>query len=262
MTILILGGTEEARKLCKSLVTKQQEVIYSVVKLNRRPDVGCEVIAGNFSQFGSLSTFIQNRQVQAILDITDPYAEKISIDAVESAVACNIPCWRFHQNALEPAGNDNWMSFKSWDQMLLALADKKSVFLTAGEIDQFQLHALGENIGKSILYRSVSKPSTGVVGSAGAVETLGARNPIKWLKDIGLNNSRDEWALMRMHNVDVLVSKNIGDGNIATLRAARATGIPVFMLERPELPEADRIFYDLVELENFVLQMFELPLCG
>ena len=48
----------------------------------------------------------------------------------------------------------------------------------------------------------------------------------------------DEIALMRNEGVDVLVSKNAGGPARAKLDAARELGLPVIMIERPEIPVA------------------------
>ncbi len=58
-----------------------------------------------------------------------------------------------------------------------------------------------------------------------------------------------ETALLRDYRIDVLVAKNSGGGAVeAKLTAARQPRIPVVMLDRPALPEADREFADVERL--------------
>ena len=46
-------------------------------------------------------------------------------------------------------------------------------------------------------------------------------------------------ALLEQHRIEIVVSKNSGgEATKAKLEAARALGLPVIMVRRPELPEA------------------------
>ena len=62
----------------------------------------------------------------------------------------------------------------------------------------------------------------------------------------------EETRLMREERIDVLVTKNSGGAQTdAKLQAARALQIPVIMIERPPLPEA-QVTYDLQNALAFV----------
>ena len=50
----------------------------------------------------------------------------------------------------------------------------------------------------------------------------------------------DEEALLSAHRIDVLVAKNSG-GDDAKLVAARRLGIPAVLVERPALPDGERV---------------------
>jgi len=78
MTLLLLGGTADARQLATRLHRRSVVVIYSVAGLVRQPVVECRVVSGGFSQFGGLVEYIKAESVEAILDATHPYANAIS----------------------------------------------------------------------------------------------------------------------------------------------------------------------------------------
>jgi precorrin-6A/cobalt-precorrin-6A reductase len=57
---------------------------------------------------------------------------------------------------------------------------------------------------------------------------------------------------MTTHGIDVVVTKNSGgSATDAKLAAARELGLPVIMIERPELPES-RLVYQLDEVMTFI----------
>jgi len=62
-------------------------------------------------------------------------------------------------------------------------------------------------------------------------QTITARGPFR---------VEDEAALLAEHGISVLVAKNSG-GDDAKLAAARRLGIPVVLVERPALPEGERV---------------------
>ncbi|UZE97483.1 precorrin-6A reductase [Alkalimarinus alittae] len=245
MSLLLLGGTADGRRLAKKLHQQGVSLIYSVAGLVRQPDVPCEVISGGFSQFGGLVEYIKQHAIVAILDVTHPYAAKMSATAVDASKTCCIPCWRFHRPAWEKQAGDLWQEFISWETLLPALKDKKTVFLTAGQLEQQAIDALTANEQQRQLLRTAVEPKVTLSDS------------MHWIKAIGPFNLTDELALMKTHNVDALVSKNSGgESTVAKIQAARALGVPVYMLERPTLPKADEIFTDSASCERFVVSAF------
>jgi len=244
-TVLLLGGTADARELEKTLRVQGLSVIYSIAGLVRVPDVACDIVSGGFSQFGGLTSYIKNRRVDAIVDATHPYAEKMSATAVQSAAICGIPCWRFNRPAWKQEQSDSWKTFDNWQTLIRALTDKKSVFFTAGQLPQSVLDALvGNNKNcQHQLLRTAVKPKEELPDS------------MVWIKAIGPFSRQGENELMEKFQVDVLVSKNSGgNATSAKLLAARESNISVFMLRRPILPSADKEFDDLAACAKQVMQ--------
>ncbi len=244
MTLLILGGTADGRKLAECLHEKSLPLIYSVAGLARTPDVGCEVVSGGFTQFGGLENFIRERGIKAILDVTHPYAKVMSSTAVDVAKVCGIPVWRFHRESWQKQAEDDWRLFDDWEGLLPSLRDKRSVFLTAGQLSQVvvdEFAGMSTRVGQRQLLRTAVVPNVVLPGS------------VSWVKAIGPFAFEDELALMREHGVDALVCKDSGgDSTVEKLNAARVLGLPVFMLARPCLPDADVIFTSRRECEAFV----------
>jgi precorrin-6A/cobalt-precorrin-6A reductase len=244
MKLLLLGGTADARRLAKRLQRDDIEIIYSVAGLVRMPDVECQVISGGFSQFGGLQTYIEQQNIDAVLDATHPYAEKMTANAWAVAQQLDLPYWRFHRAPWQAQVGDNWQMFAGWPQLLAALAEFKSVFLTAGQIGDVAVEVFakyGEQ-GQKQLLRTAVQPKQQLPDS------------MSWIKAIGPFDLESELALMKERQVDVLVSKNSGGkATEAKLAAARRLGIPVMMLARPELPVGITIFDQLDDCVTAVL---------
>ena len=239
MKILLLGGTADARCLADALhqagtVHKNISVIYSLAGLVRVPKVDCELVVGGFTQFRGLSAYLRDNQVDAILDVTHPYAQTMSTKAVNAAKEVGIPCWRFHRPAWTRQDGDVWSEYDSNEDLLKQLNGFHVPLLSAGQMSE----GLLENIIqlpsiKRIVWRTAVPPKFEIP------------NGIEWIKAIGPFALEDERQLLIEQGIDVIVSKNSGgSATYSKLEAARELSIPVLLHSRPILPEADREFSD------------------
>lgn len=243
MRILVLGGTADARYLADHLIESGIEVIYSVAGLVRVPKMTCEVLVGGFSQFGGLSQYLRDRQqsqpIDMILDVTHPYAEKMSNQAVLSAAEVGLPCWRFYRPAWEPQKGDLWQAYHAESELYSLLQQdhdqRKRLLLSAGQISEQTLMELASLPFEQIYLRTAVEPAYSL-----ASEGLGK---VSWLKAIGPFSYADEDVLINKLGIDVLVSKNSGgESTYAKIEVARERGIPVLMLSRPTLAPATKEF--------------------
>lgn len=252
MRILILGGTSDARKVVGAMdkrgLLDNIAVIYSVAGLVRVPELACDVISGGFSQRGGLLLYLQKEQIDLVLDITHPFALKMSTTAVKVCAEAGIPCWRFHRPAWQAQSGDQWRLFNDCPSLLAETKRYKSILLTAGQMEQVlidQLSAQALMSGQRQVIRTAALPQATLPDS------------MQWLKAIGPFNEVDEKRLLEQHQIDLLVSKN--SGGVATeakLSAARELGIPVFMLERPALPDSDVDFSTVDDCVDQVEQYY------
>jgi len=256
MKLLLLGGTADGRKLATQLHASHIPLIYSVAGLVRVPNVGCEIVSGGFSQFGGLQHYIREQNITAILDVTHPYAQKMSRTAAQVTNDCDIPYWRFHRLQWENDYDDNWQSFTTWSQLLtllqahISLASEHSQlrpFFTVGQLEPQLLALLSDSSLASLpqLVRTAVEPKAALLPA------------MQWIKAIGPFAVDDEITLFEYYGINALITKNSGgDSTIAKLTAARILGIPVFMQTRPSLPPADIEFISRDECHAFVCQQF------
>ena len=246
MRLLLLGGTADGRKLAEALYQNGVSLIYSVAGLVRVPQVGCDVVSGGFSQFGGLDKYIARNNITAILDVTHPFAEKMSTTAVNVARQYGIPCWRFHRQAWLQDERDQWQLFSNWAELIDAVKSKKRLFLTVGQVTQPHIDALSHD-RDVVVFRTAVPPKVNLPDN------------VEWIKAIGPFSEEDEQALFRYYRFDALISKNSGgDATKAKLIAARESGTDVYMLERPVLPATDEVFYDHESCRKYVVEYYEL----
>lgn len=239
MTLLILGGTADARELAGRLAQEcdPAAMIYSVAGLVRRPQVDCEIISGGFRQFGGLAAYIHQRNITAVMDVTHPYASIMTQTAASVCRDMGLAYWRFQRPAWQPTAQDQWVSVENWSSLVDQLAGYQSVFFSAGQLPHEVMDCLAvlhEGGKQRQLLRTAAVP----------VNSL--PKGMSWIKAIGPFELAQELALMCEHRIDVVVSKNSGgDSTVAKLEAARQLSLPVFMLKRPAPPENINFFDDL-----------------
>jgi len=243
MTVLLLGGTADARHMACDLHEQGITLIYSIAGLVRQPDVPCKIVSGGFTQFGGLAQYIAKQNITAILDITHPYAANMSDTAGKVAREMGIPCWRYTRPAWEASEGDQWVAVDDWSQLLPQLHDKASVLLSCGQVEQSILNALlAQSINQHIVLRTAVKPRFNLPTS------------VEWIKAIGPFNKASELALLKAHNIDAIISKNSGGkAVVAKLDAARELTLPVFMFTRPLISPVDENFTDSARCRKFVI---------
>ncbi len=245
MSLLILGGTADARKMATQLFIDGLPLIYSVAGLVRVPKVDCQIVSGGFRQRGGLVHYIRQQGITAILDATHPYASSMSQQAAQAAELCQLPYWRFNRAAWQPEPDDNWQYFSQWSSLVTDLQPYNTIFFTLGQLEQdlfTELTRLTQFTQRHLVVRTAVSPKINLLSN------------MQWVKAIGPFNLTEELALLKKHKVEALVTKNSGgEATVAKLAAARALNIPVFMQTRPELPTAEQSFSDLVSCQQFIL---------
>ncbi|KZZ32554.1 hypothetical protein A3755_09540, partial [Oleiphilus sp. HI0085] len=244
MKILLLGGTADARVFTKRAYekglfnTNDHSLIYSVAGLVRQPDVPCEVISGGFTQFGGLKAYIRSEGIGAVLDMTHPYAAKMSSTAIDVCNSLALPYWRFSREPWVAQKGDNWISVSSWADAVTECAKFKRILLTVGQLSQDDMTRLSDVLAtqdeSKLIYRTAAPSRASLSGS------------VEWIKAIGPFDLESERALLQVNRIDCLVTKNSGgDATQAKLVAAREFGVQVVMLTRPNISPVKHLFSDL-----------------
>lgn len=224
MTILILGGTGEARALAAELDRLDVPAVSSLAGRVSRPrlPVG-EVRQGGFGGVDGLAAYLAENGIAAVVDATHPFAAGISANAVAACAQAGVPLLRFARPGWsELPGADGWTWVDDHHEAArAAAAPGERVFLSTGR--QTLSHFAGPLAAHAVLVRVVD-PIT---------EPL----PRGWqvLERRGPYLLADERELLRSYRITTLVTKDSGgDYTRAKLDAAAELGVRVVIVRRPE----------------------------
>ncbi|MFF8610557.1 cobalt-precorrin-6A reductase [Streptomyces sp. NPDC015346] len=226
MHVLILGGTTEARALAGLLEAHGSELRVTSSLAGRvaqpRLPVG-EVRIGGFGGAEGLADWLRAHRVDAVIDATHPFAERISFNAARAAATAHVPLLALRRPGWVPVDGDDWHDVGSLEEAARALDGLgQRVFLTTGRMGL----AAFADCPQWFLVRSVDAPDTPMPPRT---EVLLDRGPFT------LDGERE---LLRRHRIDVLITKDSGGAATAPkLTAAREAGVPVVVVRRPPAPE-------------------------
>ncbi|PWC55196.1 cobalt-precorrin-6A reductase [Azospirillum sp. TSO22-1] len=224
MRVLILGGTTEAAALARALT--DVEVVTSLAGRTRSPAaLPGQVRIGGFGGAQGLAQYLDAEGIGALVDATHPFAARISANAAEAARLRPTPRLMLVRPEWTPQSGDRWTMVPGIPAASDAVPGGARAFLAIGRQD---LAPFAGRADAWFLIRSVEPPD-GPLPLHHSVIT--ARGPFR---------VEDEAALLAEHRIDVLVAKNSG-GDDAKLAAARRLGIPAVLVERPALPEGERV---------------------
>ena len=230
-TILLLGGTAEARALAAALDAAPEVRVISTLAgriANPRLPAG-ELRVGGFGGPEGLATYIRQEHVDAVIDATHPFAERMSWSAFAACAQTDTALMRLERPPFHRDPAIAWREVASLDEAaaLLPRAGRR-VFLTTGRRG---LAAFARVSGAFFLVRCVEAPDA---------HALALDHEI--LIDRGPFTLEGELALIDRHALDVLITKDSGgDMTRAKLEAARIRGLPAIVVARPPRPPSEMV---------------------
>jgi precorrin-6A/cobalt-precorrin-6A reductase len=223
-TVLILGGTSEARELAGELDAAGVSVISSLAGRVARPRLPAgEVRIGGFGGPDALAHWLQHQGIVAVVDATHPFAERISASAAEACPRAGVPLLRLERPGWRERPGDRWHWVDGLDAAAAAIPRLgQRVLLTTGRQG---LSAFASVPRAWFLIRCVDPPDP----------PLPARHEV--ILDRGPYTLAGELALIDGHRIDLVVTKDSGGVHTqAKLDAARDRNLPVLVVRRPRRP--------------------------
>jgi len=223
--ILLLGGTGDALAIARTLGPQH---VYSLAGLGRVPaDLACAVRVGGFGGAEGLARFLADENIALVFDATHPYAAQISANAARACEAAHVPYWALRRAPWQPQPGDDWRMASGWTGIVEALAPFARPLFTLGREPLAHLDEVPEQQHWTIRCLDAHPGHT-------RARVIDARGPF---------TAEGERALFTRARIDVVVSKNSGGAATeAKLAVAREMGLPVVMMVRPPLPDAQRDF--------------------
>lgn len=245
-TVLILGGTGEARALAAELVGGAR-VISSLAGRVARPrlPVG-ETRIGGFGGPEKLADWLAAERIACVVDATHPFAERISASAARASAISGVPLLRLQRPGWAASEGDDWHWVDNLEQAAAlvprfagrsagaipaapdAQRDLARVLLTTGRQG---LAAFQATADAWFLIRCVDPP-----------EPADLPPHHELLLDRGPYTLEGELALIDRHRIDVVATKDSGGAlTVAKLGAARERGLPVIVVRRPAGPDVETV---------------------
>jgi precorrin-6A/cobalt-precorrin-6A reductase len=230
--LLILGGTGDALRLSMQASALDLVVIYSLAGRTAQARMdhdgnAAQIRVGGFGGVSGLVAYLQQENIDLVIDATHPFAHQISGNAAAAAAICGLPRLLLQRSAWEPVAGDRWLSVQSHaDAAALLPGLAQRIFLTIG---RQELNCYAHLSELWFLMRSIDPPSDPV--PPGVV-----------LLEQGPFALAAEQNLLQQHQIELIVSKNSGgSATYAKIVAARELGLPVVMVERPVMPVGDQV---------------------
>ena len=179
---------------------------------------------GGFGGMAGLAAYLKAEGVTHVVDATHPFAAEMSGNAVRACAEVGVPLLALTRAPWVAEAGDSWQHVADIDGAVAALqGEAKRVMLAVGRM---HLQAFAVNPQHFYLLRLVDAPDSALPFPQH--EAVVARGPFSLEGDV---------ALMREHGVELVVAKNAGgSGARAKIDAARQLGLPVLMIDRPQIP--------------------------
>lgn len=223
--LLILAGTTEATALARAVADRGLRGIVSFAGRVARPaSQPLPRRVGGFGGVAGLQAYLHETRITHVIDATHPFAAQMNRNAIAACAEAGVPLVALTRPPWTPVMGDDWIRVRDIAGAVAALdRPRMRVMLAVGRM---HLAAFASNPHHAYLLRLVDPPD-------GAMPLPEAQVVV----DRGPFTDAADRALMERHGTQLVVSKNSGgSGAYAKIAAARALGVPVVMIDRPEPP--------------------------
>ncbi|MTH79770.1 cobalt-precorrin-6A reductase [Paracoccus aestuariivivens] len=230
--VLILGGTTEASALVRRMAESGIRGLVSLAGRVESPRLqALPMRVGGFGGVDGLAQYLREQRFSQVIDATHPFAAQMSCNAVLACAKVQVPLLRLTRPPWLATDGDRWTIVADIPAAVAALnRPAMRVMLAVGRM---HLDDFAPNPQHFYLLRLIDPPLAAL-----PLPDVGI------LVDRGPFHPDPDRALMQKHAIDLVVSKNSGgEGAYAKIAAARSLGIPVLMIDRPEVPAAIEVHH-------------------
>jgi precorrin-6A/cobalt-precorrin-6A reductase len=253
--ILIIAGSSDSYQIISALKENQKKLIATVTT-----DYGRELIKDKFEipvikkrmDTKALVNLIQNKKITQIIDVTHPFADKISKNAIKAAQQTEISYLRFERKELklEPKLTAQAKIIRAASYQVAARKAKEfeKIFLTTGSKNINMFINEISNYQQRLFLRIMAFPAfIKKILAAGIppANLIAAKGPFS--KDFNQ-------AMFKEYQADVIITKASGKtGGLKTkIEAAAALGLTVILIERPKI-DYPKVFNTVDNLIEYII---------
>ena len=230
MTLLLLAGTAEAKRIARGLSARGRSAVASLAGATRAPHpTGLPTRIGGFGGEAGFRRYVNEAGISAVVDATHPFAQRISLRTARLCDEMGLPYLQILRPAWTPEPGDDWVMLDHEEDAAGHIPQGATVFLATGRQTLPRFANLSR--GRRLICRQIDPPDAPFPFPDG--DFLIGRPPF---------SVEDEIDTFTRHKVDWLIVKNAGgETPRSKLIAARRLGIRVIMLNRPPQPDAPRV---------------------
>ena len=226
-TLLILGGTAEARQIAKTAITQHGSALRVITswagRTARVPDIPGETRIGGFGGAAGLVEYLNAETIDMVLDATHPFASQISSNAHDACSIANISCLQLVRPKWELPSSKKCIEVESVTAAAESIRHRtKRAFLTTGR-QTLSTFSGADNVW--FLVRLLKKPTEPLPLKQFHVTT--GYPPF---------SKQTEKALMVEHQIDTLISKSSGGPMPAKITAALELDLTIVLASAPPPP--------------------------
>jgi precorrin-6A/cobalt-precorrin-6A reductase len=223
MTLLLLAGTSDARRLAVALAERCTLALASLAGATREPvALPLPTRHGGFGGAEGFEAFLEAERIAAVVDATHPFAARITKRTHAVCTARGLPLLRLERPGWTPGRGDRWTFVADEAEAARLIPEDATVFLATGR----QSLPAWTGLRACAVHLRVIDPPTEPFPFAGSFVVA---RPL-----FDRNADAD---LFRRLGITHLVVKDSGAPEARTkLDAARDLGIEVVVLRRPARP--------------------------
>ncbi|MFV0513220.1 MAG: cobalt-precorrin-6A reductase [Jhaorihella sp.] len=228
--LLILGGTLEATALCARLAQLRLHATLSLAGRVARPKrQPLPLRVGGFGGESGLTRYLKSEAITHVIDATHPFAAQMSRNAIAACAEADVPLVALTRAPWQAQDGDRWTHVHDMAGAVAALDRPRARVLLA--VGRMHLAEFTPNPQHHYVLRLIDPPETPLPFPDCTVTI-----------DRGPFTTRGDTALMKDHRIDLVVSKNSGgSGAVSKITAARSLGLPVIMIDRPDMPPRNEV---------------------
>lgn len=251
---MVIGGTIDSRQIIDRLLEKNIEVFATVATtygeslLQERQ--GLQIFQGKMNET-EIQKFIIEKGIDLVIDASHPFAENVSVNAINACENAEISYLRFERQSHSIEYSNCLMADTYKEAAIMASNIEGNIFLTTGSNN---LDVFVENIPnfKEKLFVRVLPDSNVIL----KCEKLGlsASNIIAMKGPFSKKLNKE---MLKTCNATVMVTKESGDaGGVCEKQlAADELGIQTIMIKRPKI-QYQNVFRDIETLVEKVVTTF------